>query len=79
MDFAVPSDHWVQMKESEKKDNYVDLAWELKKVWNMEVTVISIVKGALGIVTKGFVNALEDLEISGRVETMKTSALLDRP
>ena len=44
--FAVPADHRVKLKECEKKDKYVDLAMELKKLWNMKVTVISIVIGA---------------------------------
>ena len=31
MDFAVPADHRLKLKESEKKDKYLDLARELKK------------------------------------------------
>ena len=31
VDFAVPSDHRIKVKESEKKDKYLDLARELKK------------------------------------------------
>ena len=31
MEFAVPADHWVNLKESEKKDKYLDLSRELKK------------------------------------------------
>ena len=30
MDFDIPVDHWVKLKESEKKDKYLDLARELK-------------------------------------------------
>ena len=30
MDFAVPADHRVKLKENEKKDKYSDLARELK-------------------------------------------------
>ena len=36
-----------------KKDKYLDFAWVLKKLWNMKVTVIPIVIGALGTVTTG--------------------------
>ena len=36
----------------------------------MKVTIISIVISALGAVTKGLILRLEDLEISGRVETI---------
>ena len=32
VDFAVPADHRVKLKESEKKDKYLDLARELKKL-----------------------------------------------
>ena len=45
MDFAVPADHRIKLKESEKKDMYLDLARELKKLWNMLVTIIPIVIG----------------------------------
>ena len=31
VDFAVPVDHRINLKESEKKDKYIDLARELKK------------------------------------------------
>ena len=31
LDFAVPADHRIKLKESEKKDKYLDLARELKK------------------------------------------------
>ena len=31
VDFAVPADYRIKLKESEKKDKYLDLARELKK------------------------------------------------
>ena len=42
LDFAVPADHRIKLKECEKKDKYFDLARELKKLWNMKATIISI-------------------------------------
>ena len=53
VDFAVPADHRIKLKEWEKKDKYLDFARELKKLWNMQVTIIPIVIGAFGTVTKG--------------------------
>ena len=76
VDFAVPADHRINLKESEKKDKYLDLAKELKKLWNMKVTIVPIVIGALGTITKGLLKGLEDLEVGGRVETIQTTALL---
>ena len=48
----------------------------MKKLWNMKVTIIPIVIGAFGTVTKRLVKGLEDLKIGGRVETIQTTALL---
>ena len=31
------SDHTIKLKESKKKDKYLDLARELKKLWKMKV------------------------------------------
>ena len=63
MDFAVPADPRVKSKKSEKKDKYLDLAKELKKLWDMKVRIIPIVIGALGTVTKGLIKGQEDLPL----------------
>ena len=76
MDFAVPADHRVKLKENEKMDKYLDLARELKMLWNMRVKVIPIVVGALGTVPINLEKRLEDLEITGGIETIQTTALL---
>ena len=77
VDFAVPADHRIKLKECEKRDKYLDLGRELKKkLWNMKVTIIPIVSGAFGTVTKGLFMGLEDLEVGGRVETIQATALL---
>ena len=76
VDFAVPADHKTNLKESEKKDKYLDLAREIKKLWNMKVTIVPIGIGALGTITKGLLKGLEDLEIGRWVETIQTTALL---
>ena len=75
-DFAVPADHRVRLKESEKKDEYLHLAGELEKLWNMKVTIVPIIFGALGTVTKGLIKGLEDLKIRGQVENIQTTALM---
>ena len=63
VNFSIPADHRIKLKESEKKDKYLDLARELKKLWNMKVTIIPIVNSAFGTVTKGLLKGLEDLEV----------------
>ena len=39
MDFAVPVDHKVKLKKCEKRYKYLDLVRELKKLWNIKVTI----------------------------------------
>ena len=76
VDFAVQADYRINLKESEKKDKYLDFARELKKLWNMKVTIVPIVIGALGTITKGLFKVLEDLEVGRQVETIQMTALL---
>ena len=76
MDFAIPAYHSIKLKESEKKDKYHVIATELKKLWNMKVAFIPIVIGTWGTVTKGLIQGLEDLEITGPLETIQTATLL---
>ena len=52
VNFAVPADHRTKLNECEKKDKYLDLVRELKKLWNMKVTIVPIVIGAFGTVTE---------------------------
>ena len=75
VDFAILAGHRLKLKESEK-DKYPDLARELKNLWNMKMTIISIVIGGFGTVTKGLIKGMEDLEVGGRVETIQSKALL---
>ena len=42
----------------------------------MKVTIVPIVIGALGTITKGLLKGLEDLEVGGRVETIQMTTLL---
>ena len=74
MEFAIPTDN--KLKENEKKNKYLDIAQELKQSRNMKVTIIHIMIGAFGTVTKGSLKGLEDLEIRERVETIQTIILL---
>ena len=76
VDFTVPVENIGKLKGWEKRNKYLDLARELKKIWNLKVMMIPIVIGALGTFTKWSVKGLEDLETKGRVETIQTTALL---
>ena len=76
VDFAVPADHKINLKESEKKDKHLDIDRGFKKLWNMKVTIVPIVIGVFGAITKELLKGLEDLKVGRRVETIQTTALL---
>ena len=63
VDFAIPADQRIKLKECEKNGKYPNLAWELKKLWNMQVILIPIVNGTFRTVIKGLLKGLEDLEV----------------
>ena len=46
-ELAVQADYTVKINENENRDKYLDLARELKKLWNMKVTLLPIVVKAL--------------------------------
>ena len=64
MDFAIPANHKVKLKENEK-NKYLDLASELKKLWNIKWTILLIVIVALCTVTEGLTKEMDELEIRG--------------
>ena len=43
----------------------------------MQVTIIPIVIGAFGTVTKGLLKGLEDLEVGRRVETIQNDSIVE--
>ena len=53
MDIAVPSDHKIKLRENVKKNKCIDIARELKKLWNVRVAFIITIISALGTVTEG--------------------------
>ena len=40
----------------------------------MKVTIVAIVIGAFGTITKGLLKGLEDLEVGGREDTIQMTA-----
>ena len=60
-------DHRVKIEEREKIDKYLDLARELKKLWNMRVILIAVI--TFGTVSKNIEKNLGELKIKERIET----------
>jgi len=63
VDISVPADKRVYEKGSEKISKYADLRIEVECLWNMRTSVIPIVVGALGAVSKHFEKYVQKLDL----------------
>ena len=79
VDFAVPSDHGIKLKESEKKDRYFDLARKLKRKWNKKVTIIPTMIGAFCIVRKELLKVCRTWRLKDEWRTSKLQHYWKRP
>ena len=75
VDFIILAENRVKIKENDKRGEYLDLARELRIMWNMRGTVIASVNGTPVTVSKGLERELEELEIEGRLKIIQTTAL----
>ena len=76
-DVACPFDILVKDKEKEKTDNYQDLTRKLKRVWKLRrVTVVQIITGALGTVSKDIEKWLAEIDVTCRLVSLETARLL---
>ena len=77
IDIAVPADQNIINTEEEKVDRYQDLAFELKRIHRAsKVTVLPIVIGALGTISKNAKSWHEKLKIPDMVGSAQLSAIL---
>ena len=70
---AISADHKMKIKEK-MSDKFFDLARELRKLWNIRVSVILIIIRALGNFPKSLKRSLEELEVGGRIEIFQIMA-----
>ena len=69
IDIAVPSDYNITRKRAEKIQNYQDLSYELKQIWQVDkVTIVPVIIGATGVIHKGFedINTKLDIKMNTR-------------
>ena len=67
IDFTIPYDTRVDNKEIEKIEKYLNLARELKKVWNIKVAVVLLVVEALGKPPKALEKRLKTIGIETKI------------
>ena len=59
IDVAIPADRNVVQKEAEEKLKYKSLCIEIQRMWNLICTIIPVIFGATGIVTRSLKKNLE--------------------
>jgi hypothetical protein len=59
IDVAIPADRNVVQKEAENKLKCKSLCIEIRRMWNLKWTIIPVIIGATGIVTRSLKKNLE--------------------
>jgi hypothetical protein len=76
VDVAIPADRNVVHKEAEKKLKYKRVFIEIKRMWNLKCTIIPVIIGANGIVTRSLRKNLEAMTIKYSTDSLKKTAVL---
>ena len=72
---AIPADRNDVQKEAEKKLKYRSLCIEIQRMWNLKCTIVPVIIGATGIVTR---SVRKNLETVGKhsIDSLQKTAVL---
>lgn len=76
IDVAIPSDNNIIRKEAEKRLKYRGLAIELQRMWKTKVTIIPIVIGSTGFVSKEYCQLVKKIPGKHTPEDLQKTAVL---
>ena len=77
IDVAIPADRNVVQKEAEKKLKYKSLCIEIQRMWNnLKCTIVPVIIGATGIVTRGLRKNLETVPGKHSIDSLQKTAVL---
>jgi hypothetical protein len=76
IDVAIPADRSVMQKEAEKRLKYKSLCIEIQRMWNLKCTVIPVIIGAIGIVTRSLRKNLEAIPGKHSIVSLQKTAIL---
>jgi hypothetical protein len=73
---AISADRNVVQKEAGKKLKYNSLCIEIQRMWNRKCTVIPVIIGATGIVTRSLRKHLEAVPGKRSIDSVQKTAVL---
>jgi hypothetical protein len=76
IDVAIPADRNVVRKETEKKLKYKSLCVEIRRMWNLKCTIVPVIAGATGIVTRSLRKNLETVPGKHSIDSLQKTATL---
>jgi len=76
IDVAMPADRNVVQKEAEKKLKYSSSCIEMQRMWNLKCTIIPVIIGATGIVTRSLRKNLEAVPGKNSIDSLQKTAIL---
>ena len=75
-DVAILAERNVVQKEAEKKLKYKSLCIEIQRMWNLKRTILRVIIGAIGIVTRSLRKNLETVSGKHSIDSLQTTAIL---
>ena len=63
VDFAVPADHWIEIFQQTKIENHQDVKRELQNLWNVKISIVPLITGALGIIPESLKKHHHELNV----------------
>ena len=76
IDVAIPADRNVVQKEEEKKLKYKSLCVEIWRMWNLKYTIVPVIVGASGIVTRSLRKNLGAVPRKHWINSLQKTAIL---
>jgi hypothetical protein len=73
---AIPADRNVVQKEAENKLKYKSLCLEIQRMWNVKCTIVPVIIGATGMVTRSLRKHLEAVPGKHLIDSLQKTAVL---
>ena len=76
IDVAIPEGRNIVQKEAENRLKYKSLCIVVKRMWNLKCTIIPVIIGATGIVTRSLRKNLEAIPGKHSIDSLQKTAIL---